>query len=136
MPDYPNVKNAHIVPQTDLVNWAVAGKIGVWLVPEGRQLSDQPIRNVGTRRRFYQRERPDGSDINDTEGATGVRHPMLSSRIRVKTVSILLRRRAASQRRAEPGFARWERQAGQGSEMERTGIEPVTSGLQSRRSPS
>jgi hypothetical protein len=33
--DYPNVKNAHIVPRTYLENWAVDGKIAVWRVPEG-----------------------------------------------------------------------------------------------------
>lgn len=69
---YPNVKNAHIVPRTYLANWAVEGKIGVWLVPEGRRLADQPIENVGTRRRFYARERPSsGMRINDIEWSLG-----------------------------------------------------------------
>src|SRR6188472_2942937 len=65
--DYPNVKNAHIVPRTYLKNWAVDGKIAVWLVPENRRLDDQPIENVGTRRRFYRRKRPDGTEIEDIE---------------------------------------------------------------------
>jgi hypothetical protein len=64
---YPNVKNAHIVPRTYLKNWAVDGKIAVWLVPENKRLDDQPIANVGTRRRFYSRQRPDGTEINDIE---------------------------------------------------------------------
>jgi Protein of unknown function (DUF4238) len=68
---YPNVKNAHIVPGTYLENWAVDGKIAVWLVPEGKRLDDQPVKNVGTRRRYYQRERPDGSYINDIEWTLG-----------------------------------------------------------------
>jgi hypothetical protein len=65
--EYPNVKNAHIVPRTYLENWAVDGKIAVWLVPEGKRLDDQLVENVGTRRRFYRRERPDGSEIDDLE---------------------------------------------------------------------
>lgn len=70
--EYPNVKNAHIVPRTYLANWAVDGRIGVWLVPEGRRLADQPIANVGTRRRFYTRERPSsGVRINDIEWSLG-----------------------------------------------------------------
>lgn len=67
MTEYPNVKNAHIVPRTYLENWAVDGKIAVWLVPEGERLDDQLVQNVGTRRRFYRRKRPDGSDIDDIE---------------------------------------------------------------------
>lgn len=67
MPNYPNVKNAHIVPATYLRNWAIDGKIAVWLVPEGKRIDDQPVENVGTRRRFYRRKRPDGSDIDDIE---------------------------------------------------------------------
>jgi hypothetical protein len=70
--EYPNVKNAHIVPRTYLANWTVEGKIAVWLVPEGRHLDDQPVENVGTRLRFYERERPDsGAKINDIEWSLG-----------------------------------------------------------------
>lgn len=70
--DYPNVKNAHIVPRTYLANWAVEGKIAVWLVPEGKRLEDQLVKNVGTRRRFYERERPGSGDkINDIEWSLG-----------------------------------------------------------------
>jgi Protein of unknown function (DUF4238) len=67
---YPNVKNAHIVPRTYLENWAVDGKIGVAQVREGKRL-DLPVENVGTRRRFYQRERPDGTKIDDIEWTLG-----------------------------------------------------------------
>jgi hypothetical protein len=69
--EYPNVKNAHIVPRTYLANWAVDGKIAVWLVPECERLDDQQIRNVGTRRRFYDRERLDGTNIGDIEWSLG-----------------------------------------------------------------
>src|SRR5512133_2606698 len=70
--DYPNVKNAHIVPRTYLANWAVGGKISVWVVPQGKRLDDQPVENVGTRRRFYERERPgSGEKINDIEWSLG-----------------------------------------------------------------
>ena len=67
MPDYPNVKNAHVVPQTYLRSWAIDGKIGVVQVVEGDRL-ELDVKNVGTRRRFYRRQRPgDGSDIDDVE---------------------------------------------------------------------
>jgi hypothetical protein len=66
---YPNVKNAHIVPRTYLENWAVEGKIGVWLVREKRGLPPQAVENVGTRRRFYRRQRPDGTEIDDVEAS-------------------------------------------------------------------
>jgi hypothetical protein len=70
--EYPNVKNAHIVPRTYLANWVVDGKIAVWLVPEGRRLAYQPVENVGTRRRFYERTRPGlGTKINDVEWSLG-----------------------------------------------------------------
>jgi hypothetical protein len=69
---YPNVKNAHVVPQTYLVNWTIDDKIATWLLPEGKRLPDQSVENVGTRRRFYERTRP-GSDvrINDIEAMLG-----------------------------------------------------------------
>lgn len=70
--EYPNVKNVHIVPATYLRNWAVDGKIATWLVPEGKRLADQLVENVGTRRRFYERERPrSGTKINDVEWSLG-----------------------------------------------------------------
>lgn len=68
--EYPNVKNAHIVPRTYLQNFATDGKIGVRLVREGGSLV-QPITSVGTRRRFYRRERPDGRPIDDIEWSLG-----------------------------------------------------------------
>jgi hypothetical protein len=72
MADYPNVKNAHIVSRTYLANWAIDGKIATWLSRERKRLVDQPIENVGTRRRFYARERPiSGETINDVEWSLG-----------------------------------------------------------------
>jgi hypothetical protein len=75
--NYPNVKNAHIVPRTYLANWARDGKIATWIVPEGKaiggkRIADQSIENVGTRYRFYRRKRA-GSDepIDDIEWALG-----------------------------------------------------------------
>jgi hypothetical protein len=66
VPDYPKVKKAHIVPRMYLASWAVDGKISVRLVREGQRLI-QPIENVGIRRRFYRRQRPDGTEIDDVE---------------------------------------------------------------------
>src|SRR5437588_8085107 len=68
--EYPNVKSAHIVPRTYLLNWGEGGKIGVRLdgEPQSRVL---PIEGVGTRRRFYRRERPDGTLIDDIEWSLG-----------------------------------------------------------------
>lgn len=67
---YPNVKNAHIVPRAYLENFAVDGKITVQLVEERQQLV-LPVENVGTRRRFYRRKRPDGTYIDDIEWSLG-----------------------------------------------------------------
>jgi Protein of unknown function (DUF4238) len=69
--EYPNVKNAHIVPRTYLEGWAVEGKIGVIQVRENKRLV-MAIENVGTRRRFYRRKRPDGSEIDDIEWTLSV----------------------------------------------------------------
>ena len=72
MTKYSNVKNAHIVPRTYLQNWAIDDKIDVWLVPEGKRLPDQPVENVGTRRRFYRRRRPASrEEIDDVEAMLG-----------------------------------------------------------------
>lgn len=77
--EYANVKNAHIVPETYLTNWAAEGRIATWLLAEprrpqdqGRRLDDQSTANVGTRRRFYRRERPrTGESIDDIEASLG-----------------------------------------------------------------
>jgi hypothetical protein len=68
--EYPNVKNAHIVPRTYLESWAVDGRIGVVQVQENKRL-EMAIEKVGTRRRFYRRTRPDGSEIDDMEWTLG-----------------------------------------------------------------
>jgi hypothetical protein len=70
--EYPNVKSAHVVPRTYLANWASDGKIAAWLMPERTRLADLPIENVGTRHRFYARERPStGERIDDVEWSLG-----------------------------------------------------------------
>ena len=64
---YPNVKNAHIVPRTYLKNWADDDRIGV-VVPARGLKGERRLEKVGTRRRFYRRERPgDGTPIDDIE---------------------------------------------------------------------
>lgn len=65
--DYPNVKNAHIVPRVYLANFAHDGKIGTHLVNDRGRYLILPIEGVGTRRRYYRRKRPDGSLIDDIE---------------------------------------------------------------------
>jgi hypothetical protein len=67
---YPNVKNAHIVPRTYLESWTVDGRIGVVQIQENKHL-EMAVENVGTRRRFYRRIRPDGSEIDDMEWTLG-----------------------------------------------------------------
>jgi hypothetical protein len=67
---YPNVKNAHIVPRTYLARWSVDGKIAVMQVRENKGL-ELAVENVGTRRHFYRRHRPDGSPITDMEWMLG-----------------------------------------------------------------
>jgi Protein of unknown function (DUF4238) len=64
--EYPKVKNAHIVPRTYLEGWAVDGKIAAVQVHEKKRL-ELAVENVGTRRQFYRRRRPDGSEIDDIE---------------------------------------------------------------------
>lgn len=64
------MKNAHIVPRTYLENFASDGRIGVYQVVERKTLV-LSVANVGTRFRFYERERPDGTPINDIEWSLG-----------------------------------------------------------------
>ncbi|HKI21782.1 MAG TPA: DUF4238 domain-containing protein, partial [Gaiellaceae bacterium] len=63
---YSNVKNAHIVPRTYLERWSVGRKIAVVQVREDKRI-EMAVENVGTRRHFYRRDRPDGSTIDDME---------------------------------------------------------------------
>lgn len=70
MAEYPNVKNAHIVPRTYLQPWTIGGKIGVVQVLESKRL-EMAVENVATRRRFYRRRRPDGTQIDDIEWTLG-----------------------------------------------------------------
>jgi Protein of unknown function (DUF4238) len=70
LPDYPNVKNAHIVPRTYLANWAEDDRIATHLKGDP-ELRIRRISKVGTRRRFYRRHRPDGTPIDDIEWALG-----------------------------------------------------------------
>ncbi len=66
LPDYPNVKNAHIVPRTYLANWAEDDRIATRLKGDP-EVRIRRISKVGTRRRFYRRHRPDGTPIDDIE---------------------------------------------------------------------
>jgi hypothetical protein len=68
--NYPNVKQAHIVPRTYLEDFASDRKIGVHQVVEGTDFL-LPIANVGIRRRAYRRQRPDGTFIDDIEWMLG-----------------------------------------------------------------
>lgn len=69
---FTEVKRAHIVPRTFQAAWAQEGKVTVHVLDEaGRQtaLVPMPITHAGTRNRYYRRERPDGSSIDDTEAS-------------------------------------------------------------------
>jgi len=69
--EYPNVKNAHVVPRTYLENFADENsRIAAVLVEDGRVVVRR-VTKVGTRRRFYRRERPDGTQIDDIEKSLG-----------------------------------------------------------------
>lgn len=59
------VKRGHIVPAMYLAAWATRGQLGVRL-DDGRTVG-MPTRKAGTRSRFYQRTRPDGTKIDDIE---------------------------------------------------------------------
>jgi hypothetical protein len=68
--DYPNVKKSHIVPRTYLANFAENEKIGTRIDDATTSLV-LPVSQVGTRRRFYRRERGDGTPIDDLEWSLG-----------------------------------------------------------------
>ena len=63
---YPSVRNAHIVPQGYLRNFASGEKIEVHTVGKAGSLT-RPIKKVAVRPYFYRRERPDGTPIDDVE---------------------------------------------------------------------
>jgi Protein of unknown function (DUF4238) len=64
--EYANVKNAHIVPRSYLERFSLDGRLAV-------HINDPPgvhilrVESVGTRRRYYRRVRPDGTEIDDIE---------------------------------------------------------------------
>jgi hypothetical protein len=59
------VKRGHIVPEMYLAAWAKRKQVGVRL-DDGRNVG-MPTRKAGTRSRYYQRTRPDGTKIDDIE---------------------------------------------------------------------
>lgn len=66
-PEYPEVKNAHVVPQTYLRGFAdEEDRIAVRIRGE-REAHVMKVKNAGTRKKFYARERLDGSEIHDIE---------------------------------------------------------------------
>lgn len=64
--EFPAVRKAHIVPVSYLRNFACDDRIGVCLVEDGRHFTNAP-KNVGWRKRYYSRTRPDGTRIDDVE---------------------------------------------------------------------
>jgi hypothetical protein len=67
---YANVKNAHIVPACYLSSWEVDDQLAMRLVGSP-DVFHRRAEQVGTRRRFYERERPNGDVISDIEWSLG-----------------------------------------------------------------
>ena len=63
---YSTVKQGHIVPVAYQRSFAVDEKVAVH-VPGRADCVPLQIQNAGTRSRFYRRQRPDGTDIDDIE---------------------------------------------------------------------
>jgi hypothetical protein len=64
--DFPQVKSAHIVPRSYLMNFAVDGQLQ--LNVDGRRLPHPvSIDDAAVRNTFYRRKRPDGTTIDDVE---------------------------------------------------------------------
>lgn len=64
--DFPQVKSAHIVPRSYLMNFAVEEQLQ--LNVDGRQLPHPvSIDDAAVRKTFYRRTRPDGTTIDDVE---------------------------------------------------------------------
>ena len=68
---YPKVKQGHIVPKTFQRNFAVDDYVAVH-VPAREDCVRLHVKNAGTRSRFYRRNRPDGTEIDDIEAALDV----------------------------------------------------------------
>lgn len=69
---FTEVKRAHIVPRMYQEAWATSGRVTVHVLDDqGNEIKavPMPISHAGTRNRFYRRERPDGSTLDDTEAA-------------------------------------------------------------------
>ena len=64
--DYPKVRNAHIVPKGYLKGFAANEKIDVHR-KDRTGSTTRPIEKAGVRLRFYRRNRPDGTPIDDVE---------------------------------------------------------------------
>lgn len=68
---FPNVKQGHVLPRVLQANWAVGGMVDVRLAGTTRSFRGN-INDVGTRRRAYQRVRPNGEKVDDTEWSLSV----------------------------------------------------------------
>lgn len=68
---YPEVKRAHIVPRMYQRAWAVAGSVRVH-VDGAQQCVSMKVAKAGVRSRYYRRDRPDGSSIDDVEASLSV----------------------------------------------------------------
>ena len=65
---YTEVKKAHIVPQMYQRPWAVKDRVAVH-VDGAAQCVSMKVSNAGVRSRFYRRDRPDGTVIDDVEAS-------------------------------------------------------------------
>ncbi len=65
---YPDVKSAHIVPRMYQRAFAVDAMVAVHVDGDSKCVV-MPIRNAGTRSRYYRRWRPDGQPIDDIEAS-------------------------------------------------------------------
>jgi len=64
--DFPQVKSAHIVPRSYLMNFSVDGQVQLNI--DGRQLPNPvSIDDAAVRNTFYRRRRPNGTPIDDVE---------------------------------------------------------------------
>lgn len=65
--EYPEVKDAHIVPRSYLRNFADGKSISIRIVGKSNVKVDSSIDRAGTRKKYYRRRRPDGATIDDVE---------------------------------------------------------------------
>jgi hypothetical protein len=68
---YPRVKNAHIIPAVYQRNFADGQQVAVHFVDRDT-CEIRNVKTAGTRRAYYRRTRPDGSEIDDIEASLSV----------------------------------------------------------------